>query len=223
LAFEEAPEQIMRNMRSIGINLEKWVKDGSLRFHAARPASFGLEVLISTMLKMIDEFSPDVVVLDPISSFDTAGTLIDARSMVMRMIDHLKAKRITVMLTSLTPGGESPEQSGLGISSLVDTWVTLRNVEIGYERTRSITILKSRGTKHSNRVREFLLTDHGIDLQDVYEGPAGTLVGAARDFDERRERRGAEAVAEGKRTAARALANQKSTPQGGVQRRGRDA
>ena len=227
-AFEEAPEQIKRNMRSIGINLEKWTKRGSLQFFAARPASFGLEVLIGNMLKTLDEFKPDVVVLDPISSFDTAGTLIDARSMTMRMIDHFKANRITVMLTSLTPGGESTEQSGLGISSLVDTWITLRNVEIGYERTRSITILKSRGTKHSNQVREFLLTDHGVDLQDVYEGPAGTLVGAARNLDEKR--RGIERtapVAEGKRPksglAAPALAKQKSTPQRGVRRRERDA
>ncbi len=227
-AFEEAPEQIKRNMRSIGINLEKWVKDGSLRFHAARPASFGLEVLISTMLKMIDEFSPDVVVLDPISSFDTAGTLTDARSMVMRMIDHLKEKRITVMLTSLTPGGETTEQSGLGISSLVDTWIILRNVESGCERTRSITILKSRGAKHSNQVREFILTDRGIDLEEIYMGPEGILVGAARRFDERR--RGGDvdsAAVEVKRPksrgAAAAPAKEKSTLQGSVRRRGRDA
>jgi circadian clock protein KaiC len=147
-------------------------------------------VLISNMLKAINEFKPGVVVLDPISSFDTAGTLIDARSMSMRILDRLKGSGITVVLTSLTPGGQDTGQSGLGISSLVDTWITLRNVESGYERTRSIAILKSRGAKHSNQVREFLLTDHGIDLEDIYWGPTGTLVGAARSFDEKRREGG---------------------------------
>ena len=219
-AFEEAPEQIKRNMRSIGLDLEKWVKKDSLKFHAARPASFGLEVLISSMLKTINEFKPDVVVLDPISSFDTAGTLTDARSMSMRIIDQLKANNITVMLTSLTPGGNT-EQWGQGISSLVDTWIVLRNVEIGYERTRSISILKSRGTKHSSLVREFLLTDHGIDLENIYAGPTGTLVGAARSLDEKRcDDEADAAVAEVKRAklarAAPALAGHMSaTPSSG--------
>ena len=191
-----------------------------MKFHAARPASFGLEVLISSMLKTINEFKPDVVVLDPISSFDTAGTLTDARSMSMRIIDQLKANNITVMLTSLTPGGNT-EQWGQGISSLVDTWIVLRNVEIGYERTRSISILKSRGTKHSSLVREFLLTDHGIDLENIYAGPTGTLVGAARSLDEKRcDDEADAAVAEVKRAklarAAPALAGHMSaTPSSG--------
>ena len=220
-AFEEAPEQIKRNMRSIGLNLERWVKQGSLRFFAARPATFGLEMLISNMLKAIHEFRPDVVVLDPISSFDTAGTPVDARSMSMRILDRLKGNGITVVLTSLTPGGEATEQSGLGISSLVDTWITLRNVESGHERTRSIAILKSRGAKHSNQVREFLLTDHGIDLEDIYWGPTGTLVGAARSFDEkRRDGEAAKLAAEGKSsTPGRAAAPAKKKA---IRRRGRD-
>lgn len=179
-AFEESPEQIMRNMRSIGINLEKWVKRGQLLIHASRPATFGLEMHISMMLKLVEEHRPSSVVLDPVSSFDDAGTPLDAHIMLMRTIDILKSRGITSVFTSLTSGGASDERTTVGVSSLIDTWIQVRNIEQNGARTRGLYILKSRGMPHSNDVRELLITDNGIRLEDVYFGPGGILVGAAR-------------------------------------------
>jgi circadian clock protein KaiC len=127
-------------------------------------------------------------VLDPISSFESAGTALDAHAMLMRMIDLLKARRITTMFTNLTSGAESTEQAAAGVSSLIDAWISLRNLEQGGERTRSLYVLKARGMRHSNQIREFLLTDHGADLQDVYVGPNGVLVGSARAAQEMQDR-----------------------------------
>jgi circadian clock protein KaiC len=187
-AFEESPGQIMRNMRSIGIDLQKWVDRGLLNFHAMRPTSVGMETHISLMLKYIDEFRPQIVVLDPISSFSAAGTLLDAHTMLVRMIDLLKSRRITTMFTSLMSGAEATEQAAAGVSSLIDAWISLRNLEHGGERTRSLYVLKARGMRHSNQIREFLLTDRGADLQDVYVGPDGVLTGSARAAQEMQDR-----------------------------------
>jgi circadian clock protein KaiC len=187
-AFEESPSQIVRNMRSIGIDLQKWRDRDLLHFHAMRPTSVGMETHISLMLKHLDDVRPHVVVLDPISSFESAGTALDAHAMLMRMIDLLKARRITTMFTNLTSGAESTEQAAAGVSSLIDAWISLRNLEQGGERTRSLYVLKARGMRHSNQIREFLLTDHGADLQDVYVGPGGVLVGSARAAQEMQDR-----------------------------------
>lgn len=187
-AFEESPSQIVRNMRSIGIDLQKWRDRDLLHFHAMRPTSVGMETHISLMLKHLDDVRPQVVVLDPISSFESAGTVLDAHAMLVRMIDLLKARRITTMFTSLSSGAESTEQAAAGVSSLIDAWISLRNLEQAGERTRSLYVLKARGIRHSNQIREFLLTDHGADLQDVYVGPDGILVGSARAAQEMQDR-----------------------------------
>jgi circadian clock protein KaiC len=179
-AFEESPAQIARNMRSIGIDLEKWVKRGLLQFFATRPSSLGLEGHISMTLRMLNEFRPRVVAVDPVSSLESAGSLFDARAMLLRTIDLLKSRQITSMFTSLMPGTESNEQTAIGGSSLIDTWVIVRNLEQDGERTRRLDIIKSRGRKHSNQTRELVLTDDGIKLEEIYVGPNGILVGAER-------------------------------------------
>lgn len=186
--FEESPDQFMRNMRSIGIDLQRWVDRGVLRFHASRPASYGLEMHLVFIERMVEQFQPRVVVLDPISSFDLAGSLPESQTMLMRLIDFLKSRRITTLFTSLTTAGRSAEQSEVGISSLIDSWLMLRNLDQGGERTRLLNILKARGIAHSNRIREFVLTNKGIDLLDVYVGPEGILTGSARVFQEMQDR-----------------------------------
>jgi circadian clock protein KaiC len=188
LGFEESPQQILRNMRSIGVELEPWVKRGLLRFHSVRGTLLGLEGHLTAFYKMISEFKPRVVVLDPVDSLTQAGTPKDATAMLTRLIDFLKSHNVTAMMTNLIINGEFVESTGVGISSLVDTWLLLRDIELGGERNRALFILKSRGMAHSNQVREFLLTDHGIDLQDVYLGPEGVLTGSARQSQENRER-----------------------------------
>jgi len=179
-AFEESPDQILRNMRSIGLDLSRWVSAGLLRFAASRPTSAGLETHLSGMLQAIDDFKPHVVIIDPLSSFQSAGSELDVKAMLMRVIDLFKSRGITTMCTSLTRGGQA-EESVSGVSSLMDSWIVLRNVEQGGERTRALFIIKSRGKKHSNQARELLMTDKGIDLIDVFVGPEGTiLTGSAR-------------------------------------------
>jgi circadian clock protein KaiC len=150
-----------------------------LRFAAARPTSLGLEVHLSTMLKLIDQFKPQIVVLEPVSSFAADGTEIDARSMLMRLVDLLKSRQITAFFTSLTAAGHAVEQSEVGISSLIDSWLVLDNVVKAGERTRTLMIVKSRGMKHSNQARELLLTDHGAELADVSVGPDGAILTAS--------------------------------------------
>jgi circadian clock protein KaiC len=178
-AFEESPDQILRNMRSIGIRLEPHLTKGRLRFHASRPTVHGLEMHLTTMHKVVEEFDPRVVVVDPVSNIAAAGTLGDAGLLLTRLMDFLKHRGITCLMTNLTSGGER-EQTAVTISSLVDTWLLLRNVEQDGERQRSLVILKSRGLAHSNQVRRFLLTDRGVDLSDrrmreekARESPAG--------------------------------------------------
>lgn len=179
-AFEEAPSQIIRNMRSIGIDLEPWMKQGLLEIYSVRPTIYGLEMHLVKMAKLIDEFKPKVVIVDPITNLIAIGNETEVKSMLARLIDYLKAKQITALFTNLSQAGGALEQTEFGISSLMDTWLLLRDIEIGGERNRGLYILKSRGMAHSNQIREFLLTDKGIDLIDVYLGPSGVLTGSAR-------------------------------------------
>ena len=188
LAFEESPGQIVRNMRSIGIDLEQWVRKGLLRFHAARSSLHGLEMHLATCHKLIQQLEPHVVIVDPINNLDQVGSRRDAMAMLTRLIDYLKVQGITALLTSINVAGEALEQTDVGISSLVDTWLLLRAVELGGERNRAMYVLKSRGMAHSNQLREFLLTDRGIELVDVYLGAEGVLTGSARQSQEAREK-----------------------------------
>ncbi|HEX3012991.1 MAG TPA: circadian clock protein KaiC [Methanobacterium sp.] len=177
-AFEESPEQIMRNMKSIGIDLGHWVDKGLLKFHATRPTLYGLEIHLVTIYKLVNEVMPDIVVIDPMSNLITIGSLGDVKSMLTRLIDFLKDKQITSLSTSLSLMGHV--ETDVGVSSLMDTWIDLRSNENNGERNRTIDIIKSRGMAHSNQMREFLLTNNGIEVKDVYIGPAGMLTGSAR-------------------------------------------
>jgi circadian clock protein KaiC len=188
LAFEESESQLVRDMRSIGLDLAAWSKNGLLRFHATRPSAYGLEMHLATLHKLVNEFQPRVVILDPITTFLGAGTSVEVQAMLMRLIDFLKSQQITALFTSLTHGGDALEGSQAGISSLIDTWLLLRNIEVGGERNRGLYILKSRGMAHSNQIRELLLTDHGVELEDVHVGPEGALTGSMRLAEEARER-----------------------------------
>ena len=165
-SFEESPDQLLRNMRSIGLDLGRWVERGLLWIHASRPTRFGLEMHLATTHKLVKELRPDVVVLDPISNFLTSGTSIDAASMLVRMIDTLKARQITTLFTNLTGGGGELEQTDVGISSIIDTWLLLRDSELDGDRVGSIYVLKSRGMHYSRRIRRFYLTNHGIELSE---------------------------------------------------------
>jgi circadian clock protein KaiC len=183
-ALEESPSQIIRNMRSIGINQEQWVKNGLLRFHSNRPTFIGLESYLTMMHKAIIDFKPEVVIVDPISSFIVGTNEFEAKSMIMRLVDFLKMNSITGFFTALTGVGSDLEDIKINVSSLIDTWLLLRDIEIGGERNRGLYILKSRGMAHSNQIREFLLTDNGVELRDVYVGPDGVLTGSARTAKE---------------------------------------
>jgi circadian clock protein KaiC len=193
-AFEESPGQLVRNMRSIGLNLGQWVKKDLLQIHSSRASIYGLEMHLALIHKLVQEGSPRVVVFDPIGALVQAGTRGDAHSMVVRLIDFLKLRGITAMLTNLTSGGAALERTDVDISSIVDTWLLLRDIELDGERNRAMYVLKSRGMKHSNQLREFLLTDKGVDLLDVYVGPEGVLTGSSRLSLEARERAAAAAT-----------------------------
>lgn len=186
-AFEESPSQLTRNMRSIGIDLEPHVKKGLLRFHATRPTFSGLEMHLTAMHKQVSEFRPGLVIVDPISNFMAAGTAGEAGNMLVRLIDLLKAQQITAVITNLTHGGGALEATEIAISSLIDTWLMVRDIELGGERNRGLYVLKSRGMAHSNQIREFLLTREGVELRDVYVGPEGVLTGSMRLAQEARE------------------------------------
>ncbi len=179
-AFEESLHQITRNMRSIGLNLQPWLRKGRLHFYAARPTLGGLEQHLAAMGKTIDTFRPHVVVLDPITNFVSVGEVADVKSMLMRLVDALKRQQITTLFTSLTAADGALERTAVGISSLMDTWLSLSTIELNGERNRGLYVIKSRGMAHSNQIREFLITDHGIELVDVNLGPGGVLTGSAR-------------------------------------------
>ena len=186
-SFEESADQVIRNMRSIGINLGRWINKGLLQFYAARPTTFGLEMHLVKMHKMISNFNPSIVVVDPVTGLIDSGTQAETRSMLLRLIDFLKQKQITALMTTLTGGAAAQEQTEVNISSLVDTWLLLRDIESGGERNRGLYILKSRGAAHSNQIREFLLTDHGVELRNVYLGETGLLTGSARVAQEAKD------------------------------------
>lgn len=186
-ATEESPDLIVRNMRSIGIDLGPWIKKGLLRFDATRPTFHGLEMHLLRMHKLVRETNARVVVVDPITSYISLGDTLEVKSMLSRLIDFFKAHQITAFFTSLTEGGSALEQSEVGISSLMDTWILLRHIESNGERNRGIWVLKSRGMPHSNQIREFVFTEHGIELVDVYLGAEGVLTGTARAAQEAKE------------------------------------
>jgi circadian clock protein KaiC len=187
-AFEESPRQIIRNMDSIGINLGRWVKKGLLRFHSARPTLYGLEMHLATFHKAIEAFKPRVFIVDPISNLIAAGTASAVKSILTRLIDYLKMNEISTFLTDLTHFGGSLERTSEEISSLIDTWLLLRDIELRGERNRGLYILKSRGMVHSNQIQEFLLTNQGIDLIDIYTGSGEALTGSARAVQEAEEK-----------------------------------
>jgi circadian clock protein KaiC len=187
-SFEESPGQLMRNMQSIGIDLAQWSKKNLLQFHSSRATLFGLEMHLAIIHKIVHDFQPQIVVIDPVGSLIQAGNLRDAHTMLIRLIDFLKQREVTGFLTNLTSGGESIEKTDVEISSIVDTWLFVRAIELGGERNRALYVLKSRGMAHSNQLREFLLTPHGIDLLDVYVGPEGVLTGSSRLSQEAREK-----------------------------------
>jgi circadian clock protein KaiC len=187
-AFEESPKQTIRNMRSIGIDLQQWVQRGLLQFHCSRPSMYNLENHLSLMLRAINTFEPQVVVVDPLNSFVSGDNEIDVKALLMRLIDVLKLHQITGLFTSLTAAGTALEHTDVSVSSLMDTWILFRDIEYGGERSRAMYVLKSRGMAHSKQIREFMLTDHGVQLRDVYVGPAGVLTGTARSNQEAAEK-----------------------------------
>jgi circadian clock protein KaiC len=189
VASEESPHQILRNACSIGLDLKPWTDKGLLRFHSVRPTFYSLEMHLAVLHKLINEFKPRIIVVDPITNFLGIGTDLEVKAMLTRLIDFLKLHQITGMFTSLTSGSNGNlEYTTIGISSLMDSWLLLRDIEIGGERNRGLYVLKSRGMAHSNQIREFLLTDRGIDLVDVYLGEDAVLTGTARRAQEARER-----------------------------------
>ena len=177
-AFEESPKQIIRNMRSIGVDLKPWIDKGLLKFHSTRPTLYGLETHLVTINKQVNDFKPDVVIFDPISNLITVGTKDEVKSMLTRLIDFLKNQEITTLSTSLRLMGEL--ETDIGVSSLMDTWIDLKALETDGERNRTIDIIKTRGMFHSNQVREFKITNNGIKIIDLYLGPSGMLTGSAR-------------------------------------------
>src|SRR5262249_51231183 len=187
-ALEESPAQIIRNMRSIGIELQRWVDKKLLRFRAHRPSLFGLETHLAAMHREVAAFAPAAVVVDPVSSLLTAGVGGDVHAMVLRLIDFLKARGVTALFTSLTHGSLEHAATHVQVSSLMDTWLLLYNRESNGEHNRQLYLLKSRGMPHSNQVREFVMTDGGIQLRQVYVGPEGVVTGSARLAQEARER-----------------------------------
>ena len=178
--FEESPNQLMRNMLSIGIKLETWVQKGLLQFQATRPTFYGLEMHLAVTHKAVNAFKPDIVILDPINTFVVGDKEIEVKTMLMRIVDFLKANQITALFTSLTSSESTLESSDVGISSLIDTWLLLRDIELNGERNRGMYVLKSRGMANSNQIREFILTNHGVELREVYIGASGVLTGSAR-------------------------------------------
>jgi len=189
-AFEESPKQILRNMKSINIDLQKHVDNGLLEFHASRPTLYGLEMHLVAIYKIIKRFKPVAVILDPITNLINVGSVNEVKSMLIRLIDFLQNEQITVMFTALSLNTVVSEQTDEGVSSLVDAWLLVRDIESNGERNRGLYIMKSRGMSHSNQVREFIITDDGLRLVDVYLGPEGVLTGSAREAQKLKEKTG---------------------------------
>ncbi len=178
-AFEESPPQIIRNMKSIGLNLEPHIQKGLLQFQSSRPALHGLEMHLSTIYKVVRKFKPKIVVLDPITNLVSVGLINEVNSMLLRLIDFLQGEGITVMLTALMKVMD--ERMDEGVSSLVDTWISVKEIEANGERNKVLYIMKSRGMKHSNQVREFIISNRGVNLVEIYLGPSGILLGSERE------------------------------------------
>lgn len=187
-AFEEAPDQIVRNMQSVGLDLTPCLKQGTLRIDARRPTMWGLELHLASMHREMTEYKPSIVIIDPISNLSSIGSTNEVRSMLTRLVDFIKNNGITSLFTELLAGSNDTEITREGISSLMDTWIVLEDIQSGGERNRGIYVRKARGIGHSNQVREFLMTPRGIDIIDVYSGPEGVLTGTARVTQEARNR-----------------------------------
>jgi circadian clock protein KaiC len=187
ISYEEPRLQIMRNMQSIGIDLQRWQEKGNLRFHTTRVTKHGLEEHFFLVKELIEETPPDVVVVDPVSNLLQLGSPEEVKNLLTRMIDLLKSRGITTLVTELISGGSTVEATNTDISSLMDAWIQLREMESGGERTRVLSLLKARGMAHSHQFREFVLTDEGVSLLDVYTGPAGLITGTARYTQEAQE------------------------------------
>ena len=188
LSFEESPAQIIRNMLTIGVDLAPFVASGLLRINSTRPNLYGLESHLATIHKLVNDFRPQNVIVDPISNMDGGDDSGEAYSMLLRLVDFLKEQKITSFLVNLTNGGEALEQTKTRISSLIDTWLLLRAVEVGGERNKVLYVLKSRGMAHSNQLREFTVSSKGIQLIEPYAGPDGVLTGSMRTAQEAREK-----------------------------------
>jgi len=191
-AFEESPQQIIRNMRSIGLDLQKHMDEGLLRFHSSRPTLYGLESHLVSIHKKIAAFKPKAIVLDPITNLIIAGQISDVKSILLRLIDFVQSEKITTMFTALNLNTSPNEQTDEGVSSLVDAWLTIRDIESNGERNHGLYVMKSRGMKHSNQVREFVITDGGLKLVDVYVGAEGILTGSSREAQQLAEATGLE-------------------------------
>jgi circadian clock protein KaiC len=187
IALEESQDQIIRNMTSVGIDLAPWVEQGLLRFNCVRSRALNLEGHLATMQSAVEAFDPAVVVVDPVSDLIGVGTERDVSAMLSRQVDFLKSRGITALFTHLALEAQL-EQTNRLLGSLVDTWIVVRTLEGNGEFNRTLSVLKSRGTAHSNQVREFLLTNAGVALADVYVGPQGVLTGSARSAQEAQER-----------------------------------
>ncbi len=186
-AFEESPKQIVRNMASVGIELQRWIDGGLLRLSASRPTFYGLEMHLARMHKEVEEFRPSVVVVDPLYNLRAVGTALEVSAMLLRMIDHLKSQKITAMFTTLDHDSHHPADQAR-VSSLMDAWLQVRVLEGEGERNRSLYVLKARGLAHSNQIREFILSSDGVRLQEAYLGLSGVVAGSARLVQEARER-----------------------------------
>ncbi|MCD0487646.1 circadian clock protein KaiC [Pedobacter sp. MC2016-14] len=189
-AFEESPQQIIRNMRSIGMDMQNHIDAGLLKFYASRPTLYGLEMHLVAIHKAIKKFKPQVVVLDPITNLITIGSVSEVKAMLVRLIDFLQEEQITVMFTALTLNNIVNEQTDEGVSSLVDAWILIKDIEMNGERNKGLYVMKSRGMKHSSQVREFVISENGINLLDVYIGPDGILTGSAREAHRLEEQTG---------------------------------
>jgi circadian clock protein KaiC len=178
-AFEESPHQIVRNMRSVGLDLQQWVDAGLLRFLAARPTLWGLEMHLARMHKAVEAFDPQVVAVDPTYNLSAVGSATEVRLMLLRLIDYLKSRKVTALLTA-ADAGDPRDMEQSGVSSLMDAWLLVQTIEGRGERNRGLYVIKARGMSHSNQIREFLLSDQGIVLRDAYLGQGEVLTGSAR-------------------------------------------
>ncbi|MEA5627086.1 circadian clock protein KaiC [Nostoc sp. UHCC 0251] len=184
LAFEEAPQQILRNMRSLSLDLEPYIQQELLQIRSLRPTAYSLEMHLVQIHHWLNSFQPTTIIIDPLSNLTIAGNLLQVKAFFMRLIDYLKSRQVTVLMTNLIVGGNPLEHTEIGISSLMDTWIEVRVIESNGERNRLLQILKSRGMAHSNQVREFRLTSQGVELLDVYLGENQVLTGTARAIQE---------------------------------------